>query len=86
MKPSQALLEMTPIGKFVYRSLDGVLQRSEDSEGDHQTAVHFLRFLVALNEIFLQDCAAMRVLHPERCNHPMFTEMTIFNTDEYKVI
>ena len=36
-----------------------------------------------LNEVFLQDAAAMMVLHPERANHPLFDTLPVFATVEF---
>jgi hypothetical protein len=65
IRPPQELLNETPIGRFVYTALDGVLKASE-KKGDHQTAVHFLKFLEEINVVFLQDAAAISVLYPGR--------------------
>lgn len=36
------------------------------------TAYRFLKFMRFINKVFLQDAAAMMILHPERANHPIF--------------
>ena len=83
IEPDVSLLRSTPIGKWCYNALDGVLESS--TEGDNQTAIHTLRFFCELNRIFIQDAAAMMVLHPERGDHPIFTDLAIFSTVEFKV-
>jgi len=82
--PDQALLEATPIGEWVHDALAAVEEASFASSGsDHRTALQVLRFFVQLNKIFLQDAAAMIVLHPERDAHPLFN-LRVFKTDEFK--
>ena len=83
VEPDVFLLRSTPIGKWCYDALDGVLEMS--TEGDNQTAIHTLRFFCELNRIFIQDAAAMMVLHPERGDHPIFVDLSIFSTAEFKV-
>jgi len=81
VKPLEALLRMTPIGEWVYSAFTGV---QEQANGKHQTALHVLNFLKEINEIFLQDAAAMLSLHPERANHPLFS-LPVFSSTEFKV-
>ena len=81
--PSEDLSRATPIGAWCYTALSDVLDASTD--GDNQTAIHTLRFFCELNKIFLQDCAAMMVLHPERQDHPVFRELSVFSTDKFQV-
>lgn len=81
--PDNDLLRATPIGKWCYDGLDGVLEASKD--GDNQTAIHTLRFFCELNKIFIQDAAAMLVLHPDRQSHPIFNELAVFSTVEFEV-
>jgi hypothetical protein len=80
--PSQELCEMTPLGSFSY----GMLRELVDLDlvGTHQTAYETLRFFCDLSVIFLQDAAAMMLLHPERATHQLFN-MDCFHSDEYKV-
>jgi Centromere DNA-binding protein complex CBF3 subunit, domain 2 len=75
------LLHSTPIGKWCYDALSGVLELSND--GDNQTAIHTLKFFCKLNEIFIQDAAAMLLLHPERENHVIFREIAVCGTDAF---
>jgi len=37
-----------------------------------------------LNEVFLQDAAAMLVLDPDQFTHPMFAQLPVFQTKEFK--
>ncbi|MGL5915851.1 MAG: hypothetical protein ACRCZG_06285, partial [Culicoidibacterales bacterium] len=73
----------TPIGKWVYGALEAVTQVA--GPGKNMTAIHTLRFFVELNKIFLQDAAAMMVLHPERSEHALFQQMPCFHTNEFMV-
>jgi hypothetical protein len=76
------LLRSTPIGRWCYDALSGVLSIS--NHGDNQTAIHTLKFFCKLNEIFLQDAAAMLILIPERANHAIFRELAVFDTEAFK--
>ena len=80
--PDDDLLRATPIGRWCYDALEAVLEAS--TEGDNQTAIHTLRFFCELNKIFLQDAAAMMILHPDREDHPLFHELAVFGTDAFK--
>ena len=80
--PSENLLRLCPIGKWSYNALDALLDY--DTEGTKQTAVHALKFFNELNVIFLQDAAAMMILHPERETHQLFGCMPfLFMSDEW---
>ena len=79
--PPQELLDMTPIGKWCYKARD---ELSTIRDGGKQTAIQFVSFMCKLNEIFLQDCAAMQVLHPERSTHPMFNRIEAFSSPLYE--
>lgn len=82
VKPGDVLLRATPIGKWVYEALDGVLEVSDN--GDNCTAIAVLRFFADLNECFLQDCAAMLVTaENSRMEHFLFEEMPVFDLPEW---
>jgi Centromere DNA-binding protein complex CBF3 subunit, domain 2 len=83
VEPPNELLLMTPIGQWVYGALEGVTVAADP--GKKMTAICMLRFFVELNRIFLQDAAAMMVLHPEREDHALFKEMKCFLSNEFKV-
>ena len=53
--------------------------------GTNKTALAVLKFFCELNDVFLQDAAAMMYYHPERASHPMFSELSVFRTEEFKV-
>jgi Centromere DNA-binding protein complex CBF3 subunit, domain 2 len=80
--PSQELCEMTPLGSFAYAALNELV--ATDLEGKHQTAYETLRFFCDLSVIFLQDAAAMMVLHPERSSHSVY-DMMCFTSSEFQV-
>jgi Centromere DNA-binding protein complex CBF3 subunit, domain 2 len=80
--PSQALCKMTPLGSFAYRALNELVKT--DLEGKHQTAYETLRFFCDLSVIFLQDAAAMLLLHPDRGGHQMY-DMACFASSEFQV-
>jgi Centromere DNA-binding protein complex CBF3 subunit, domain 2 len=81
--PPNELLLQTPIGKWVYAAYEAVTETAEP--GKHMTAISFLRFLIELNKIFLQDAAAMNALHEDRQSHALFRKMPCFLSQEFKV-
>lgn len=85
MTEMEYLKYQTPIGKWAYTALEGVTEAAvRAGNGKHQTAFQVLKFLTVLNECFLQDAAAMMVLHPERANHPIF-DLDVFRTTQFEV-
>jgi len=64
-------------------TLAGVTEAASNT-GKHSTALQVLRFFAELNKIYLQDAAAMIALTPSRANHPMFKDIIVFRTDEFK--
>lgn len=80
--PEEELLRATPMGAWCYEALEGVLEVSND--GENQTAIHTLKFFCELNKVFLQDAASMLILHPERADHPIFHELSVFGTKEFE--
>jgi Centromere DNA-binding protein complex CBF3 subunit, domain 2 len=83
VEPDETLLRLTPMGKWCYDALQGVLEISND--GKNQTAISTLKFFCELNKVTIQDAAAMQVLHPEREYHPFFDELNVFSSSEFKV-
>ena len=84
-----SLLAATPFGVFkpAYEFVAGVMTSFGASVPENQkpkTALRFLEFMVRLNEVFVQDAAAMLVLHPERAAHPVF-RLPCFRTDKFQV-
>jgi hypothetical protein len=65
-----------PIGQWVYSAYDAVTEVAEP--GKKMTTISFLRFLMELNKIFLQDAAAMMILHKDRQEHALFQKMPCF--------
>ena len=78
VEPPDELQRMTPIGQWCYDALRQL--RELEEAGKHQTAIRFLMFMCRLNDIWLQDCAAMLLLHPEHASHPMFQDFVLFDT------
>ena len=74
------LRRCTPLG-WVYDTYKAVMEDPR-SRVQH-TAPYVLRFFMKLNEVMLQDSAAMQVLHPERCNHPFFESLAVLQTKEF---
>jgi hypothetical protein len=83
VEPPNELLLQTPIGQWVYGAFEGVTEAADP--GKKMTAISMLRFFIQLNKIFLQDAAAMIVLHPEREEHALFKKMPCFLSSEFKV-
>ena len=79
--PDDELLRMTPIGRWCYDALDAVMELTTD--GENQTTISTLKFFCAINTIFLQDAAAMMILHPERKEHPLFDELAVFAAPQF---
>ena len=82
-----ALLEATPFAPFIdaYAFVkEQVANAPEAGEVPRWTALQFLEFMVQLNHIFLQDAAAILVLHPERAVHPIF-KLECFHIPEFQV-
>lgn len=88
MVEDEALRKATPFAYFE-RAHEFVMRHLQQCRPDRQdspkwTALHFLDFMKELNTIFLQDAAAMLVLHPERENHPLFC-LDCFKMGHFKV-
>ena len=81
--PSDELRKLTPMGAWCYESHSNLMLCSEP--GTNKTALAVLKFFCELNDVFLQDAAAMMYYHPERASHPMFSELSVFRTEEFKV-
>jgi Centromere DNA-binding protein complex CBF3 subunit, domain 2 len=79
--PNEALKRMTPMGKWCYDAYDAVLEK----DSSKYTALAFLKFICSIHEVFLQDAAATMILHPDQSNHPVFRDIEVFGTVEFKV-
>jgi hypothetical protein len=73
---------------FVKRCMKAVLAAKEEATDGSQsylnTAVCFLELLEQLALVFLQDAAAMLILHPERGDNAMFTHIPLLKTEKFK--
>jgi len=83
VKVPETLLEATPIGEWVYEAYENVRSTSIET-GKGKTAVQVLRFFMDLNEVFLQDAAALFVLDADRHTHPLFAQLPVFQKAEFK--
>ena len=82
-----ALLESTPFAPFLeaYEFIrEQVAASAEGADSPKWTALQFLEFMVQLNHVFLQDAAAILVLHPDRAVHPIF-RLRCFHNEAFKV-
>lgn len=85
IEPPNKLLYNTPMGRWCYDALDGVIEASSKLENEKQTAIHFLKFICEANKVFLQDMAALDVLlGEERSNHPLFS-LSVFSMPQWTV-
>jgi hypothetical protein len=80
--PSIPLQKSTPYG-FSFEQYDLVDQAVADGETCF-TALSFLKLMKNSAKIFLQDAAAMLILHPERESHPIYS-LECFHHDDWKV-
>jgi hypothetical protein len=85
VEPPDELLRKTPIGVWAIDAQQNLLEARGTSDSKCQTALHFLKFMAMLNRVFIQDSAAMMVLHSEREIHPVFESFECFRTPEFMV-
>jgi hypothetical protein len=83
VKPPDSLIEKTPFHRFS-TPLEYVEAKIQNDGADVWTAYEFLKLMKLLAVVFLQDAAAIWVLHPERKEHPMFS-MPVFQDPEWLV-
>jgi hypothetical protein len=79
----ESLLQLTPAGCWLFDAHDAVANVNELGAGKF-TAMNFLSFMMTLNRVFIQDAAAMLVLHPEKIDHPLF-QLEVFWSVEFSV-
>ena len=80
--PSVELCKQTAIGKFAF---DQLFELEEEGLGSkHPTACGVLRWFTDLSIVFLQDMAAMMVLHPER-EEAAINCLPVLQTEDFKV-
>ena len=83
---SKELLAATPFGCFEphYARVLEVSKQAKNKAESKQTALQFLSFMRELNQVFLQDAAAMMIEHPERSDHPVF-QLPCFKMEQFAV-
>ena len=59
-------------------------EATDGSQSYLNTAVCFLELLEQLALVFLQDAAAMLILHPERGDNAMFMHIPVLKTEKFK--
>jgi hypothetical protein len=79
----ESLLWLTPVGCWLFDAQAAVASANELGAGKF-TAMNFLAFMMTLNRVFIQDAAAMLVLHPEKIDHPLFW-LEVFRSVEFSV-
>jgi hypothetical protein len=82
VEPPECLTRM--IFPFADRCLQDVEDQSKQDHVDRYTAVHFLKLLIDLRRIILQDAAATLVTHGERREHPIF-QLPVFQQEAFEV-
>ena len=86
VEPSADLLNTTPMGSWVNNSYADVLEKARINGGGYKTAIHFLRCLVELNKIFLQDVTALLVVaKEERADHFMYRNLDVLESEAFQV-
>jgi hypothetical protein len=80
----ESLLRLTPVGCWLFDAHEAVNVANRDWGAGKFTAMNFLSFMMTLNRVFIQDAAAMLVLFPERCDHPLF-RLEVFRSEEFNV-
>lgn len=83
MEVDGSLLRLTPVGCWLFDAHEAVSVVNRHGAGKF-TAMNFLSFMVTLNKVFIQDAAAMMILHPERIDHPLF-RLEVFRSEEFNV-
>jgi hypothetical protein len=83
VEPPESLLGKTPFFRF-HTPFEFVEASIQNNNADCWTAYEFLKLMKLLGVVFLQDAAAIWVLHPERKEHPMFN-MPVFRDPEWPV-
>jgi uncharacterized damage-inducible protein DinB len=83
VEPPESLIEKTPFSRFL-TPYEYVEQKIQNDNADCWTAFEYLKLMKLLAVVFLQDAAAMWVLHPERKKHPIFL-MPVFLDPEWLV-
>jgi hypothetical protein len=78
-----ALLSQTPIGMWLYKA-HAEIEAANQNGGEKWTAFNFLTFLVEINKVFIQDAAAILILHPDRGDHPLF-QLPVFRSEAFAV-
>ena len=81
-EPPEELQQM--IWPWIEEELELVFDAIRRDGKERRTAVCVLRFWICLRTIILQDAAAMFVLHPERCDHPVF-RLPVFKSSLFSV-
>ncbi len=79
----ESLLWLTPVGCWLFDAQAAAASANELGAGKF-TAMNFLAFMMTLNRAFIQDAAAMLVLHPEKIDHPLF-RLEVFWSVEFSV-
>ena len=81
VKPPEDLQHMTPIGEWSYNALEQVQCVAE--HGKHKTAIKLLQFMCDLDNILLQDSAAMLLKYPDRGQHLIFKDLPVFSSSKW---
>ena len=82
VEPDEMLLRLTPMGGWCIDALREMEEKARNAiSGNYQTAVHVLKFFCYINKVFVQDSAAMLILHPDRMeSSPIFKVIPVFRS------
>jgi hypothetical protein len=77
--PCQELLRMTAIGSWSFDALNDL----ENDPTDKSAATDFLNWFNQICVVFLQDMAAMMILHPDRSDSAIVWWMPLLSTPQF---
>ena len=82
VEPKESLLRQTPMGSWCIDAYNGMQEIVRNAiSNTYQTAVHVLKFFCYINKVFVQDSAAMLLLHPSRMeDSPLFKSLPVFKS------
>ena len=87
--PRVALAPPPELIRMVFPWVDETLQYVEQHEKDKDefkgTATNFLKLLLELRVVFIQDAACYLIDHPKMCDDHLFFKHHIFQTELFKV-
>jgi hypothetical protein len=80
----EELAGLTPIDRWAIDTFSSVESAVSEQGLPKFTVYNVLKFMVQLNQVFLQDTATMMVKHPERVCNLLF-RLEVFQSDGFQV-